>query len=396
MHAQALPAAAVSTATPPALLQPPILSHASCARRSGGPYDRREQPGTPCQLAARAWRLPPTPCLCAGHTDPRANHAQVCESGEPGACRPHRPPRQAAAVHVQPGAVRQGSVRAGVPGAVAVLGCGTHAFVTHAARVLCVLPVPPIKLCMCGLHRAQSHWQAQHNRATPHRSLLFTPLPTQVYYWVHEAMRLRIAEGGLDMPTPILTQIFGALQKGIEAFEHCSCGMVRLDVNTFHAMRAWLSSMRCGALLSDACCPAAHRSLAAPRRCAAFSSSPTFPSLQIPLRHPVSLCLGANAVRHAAVPPVHGAFLVHHSMWVNTSRCVGGGRVVWCPPPGKGSVGCCCKQRCCCCPHLELGNPTVREAPLPIRTAGYSTWHACQRRPPAPDWPRFPSIGPTL
>jgi hypothetical protein len=43
----------------------------------------------------------------------------------------------------------------------------------------------------------------------------------QVYLWAHEAVRLRMAAGGLDMPPPILAQIYGALQKGIEAFEHC-------------------------------------------------------------------------------------------------------------------------------------------------------------------------------
>lgn len=51
------------------------------------------------------------------------------------------------------------------------------------------------------------------------------PAPRQVFFWTHERCRLRMAEGGLDMPAPILTQIFGALQKGIEAFEHCRCEM---------------------------------------------------------------------------------------------------------------------------------------------------------------------------
>ena len=33
--------------------------------------------------------------------------------------------------------------------------------------------------------------------------------------------RQRMTEGGLDMPAPILSNLFSSLQKGLEAFEHC-------------------------------------------------------------------------------------------------------------------------------------------------------------------------------
>ncbi|KAI3436472.1 hypothetical protein D9Q98_005889 [Chlorella vulgaris] len=42
-----------------------------------------------------------------------------------------------------------------------------------------------------------------------------------LYFLVHERFRQRLTEGGLDMPAPILTNMYTSLQKGMDGFEQC-------------------------------------------------------------------------------------------------------------------------------------------------------------------------------
>ena len=56
--------------------------------------------------------------------------------------------------------------------------------------------------------------QGKYNRGAAERIY-------QAYYWCHERCRQRMAEGGLDMPAPILASLYASLQKGMESFEHC-------------------------------------------------------------------------------------------------------------------------------------------------------------------------------
>lgn len=46
------------------------------------------------------------------------------------------------------------------------------------------------------------------------------PCP-QAFYWTQERLRVRVAEGGLALPAPILASLWSSLDAGLEAFEQC-------------------------------------------------------------------------------------------------------------------------------------------------------------------------------
>ncbi|PRW56008.1 hypothetical protein C2E21_5243 [Chlorella sorokiniana] len=107
-----------------------------------------------------------------------------------------------------------------------------HLHIDSAQRTVTIDREKWAEACKDGLKGRQSLFMSARHQLQSARHHLFTNSQGkyvrgaaervyQVFQWLHARCRQRMAEGGLDMPAPILATAYQSLSRGLEAFEGC-------------------------------------------------------------------------------------------------------------------------------------------------------------------------------